>query len=245
VLNRVGRAKPAEVARLAGLDRTTTYRLLATLVRLGLVSRNQSSDEYLLLPAVSELSDGISHRTILSQIVSEELGQRFGDLLWPTDFAIFQNGMMVTTESTHRLSPYSIELGIVGTNRSLFASAQGHAYLARCDAPQRAIAINMAVEAEGAESKTIPADIAVFVKRISDSFDRYGCGIALTGPKYRSSIALPVMGGRFVAGAMSLVFFRSAIAIDEAIERYLPVMRTCVGAIERRLAATARPGTSA
>jgi len=234
-LNRLGRANPAAIASEAGIDRTTTYRLLATLARLDLVHRSPSTDEYLLLPAVRELSDGISHRTTLSQVVAEELVSLFDDVLWPVDFAIFQNGFMETTESTHRLSPYSIEMGIVGTTRSLFASAQGHAYLAACEDRQREIAINMAIAAEHGGGPSMPADVGLFIDRIRSSFQRHGCAIALTGPKYRSAIGLPVWGQGFVAGAISLVFFRSAMRVGDAIARYLPHLRDCVERIEQRL----------
>ena len=61
-LNRIGRAGPAALAEAVGLDRTTCYRLLATLEAMGYVTLSQSDGKYVLMSSVRELSEGRVHQ---------------------------------------------------------------------------------------------------------------------------------------------------------------------------------------
>ncbi len=49
MLNRFGSSTPTEIATRTKLNRTTVYRLLDTLIRLGFVSRNMSDERFELI----------------------------------------------------------------------------------------------------------------------------------------------------------------------------------------------------
>lgn len=136
-LDRCGRASPAQIAKSTGLDRTTTYRLLATLERDGYVGRSPSDDRYVLNPAVRSLSEGFNETDEVSRIVARELGILLADVQWPSDFMTFEMGQMVIRETTHRFSPYSIHRAMVGRPRPLLFSAAGRAVLAASSAQER------------------------------------------------------------------------------------------------------------
>ena len=68
-LNQAGRSDPASLARLAGVDRTTAYRMLHTLAELGYVARSESDGQFVLTPAVRALSEGLTETDLTARIV--------------------------------------------------------------------------------------------------------------------------------------------------------------------------------
>jgi IclR family mhp operon transcriptional activator len=234
-LNEVGTARPAALAQSVRLDRTTTYRLLATLEAMGLVRRSESSDDYVLTDGVRTLSDGFTARDRTTQIVAAHMGTLFPQVLWPTDFATFENGAMVIRETTHRFSPYSVHRAMVGRPRPLLVSALGRAALAGAtDAQREAMLDILAGSAEtGAVSRARMNDEVNFI--ISD-FGRRGYAWSVGGTDSKiSAIAVPVKTRSDIA-ALNLIFFSSAMGVEKAAERFLEPLKACARDVERDLA---------
>lgn len=103
-LNRVGHARVSALAKATGIDRTTTYRLLATLERHGLVDQRGEDDMFGLTARVRTLSDGYHERDHLARSVAQHLGTLLQQVQWPSDFAVFDQDAMTICESTHRFS---------------------------------------------------------------------------------------------------------------------------------------------
>ena len=236
-LNRIGEARAAALAKAAGIDRTTTYRLLATLERLGLVEQRASDDAYVLAAKVRSLSDGYGERDHLTRCVSLHLGSLFQDVLWPTDFATFERNAMVIRDTTHRFSPYSVHRNMVGRPRPLFSSALGRAFLAGASETQRAAVIDMA---RGTAPDVLGLASLSFldetVERLLAEFATHGYSWSIGGTEaHVSAVAVPILGPDGARGAINLVFFRSAMTAEEAATRYLAPMRACVARIEADL----------
>ena len=237
-LNRRGSARPAELARAAGLDRTTTYRLLATLEAAGMVRSSASSDEYVLTPNVRSLSDGFTERDRTTQIVTGHLGTLFQKVLWPTDFATFDRGAMVIRETTHRFSPYSVHRAMVGQPRPLLDSALGRAALAGASAEERATMLDIY---RGIRPDVSPETLDGQIAYLLDDYAQRGYGWSVGGSDKRiSAIAVGVRTGG-EAAAINLVFFRSASSVEAAAERFLDALRTCAAAVEASLAEPDQP----
>ncbi|WP_159980574.1 MULTISPECIES: helix-turn-helix domain-containing protein [unclassified Novosphingobium] len=233
-LNRCGRATPAQIAKSTGIDRTTTYRLLATLERDGYVGRSPSDDRYVLSPAVRSLSEGFNETDEISGIVARELGILLADVHWPSDFMTFEMGQMIIRETTHRFSPYSIHRAMVGRPRPLLFSAAGRAVLAANPERERNEMLSVA-KGTGALSGS-QAEIQQMVAYLLNDYEKRGYAWSVGGTEsHISAIALPVIRGDRVAGGLNIVFFRSALSIDAAVERFLPIMRERVREIELQL----------
>ncbi|RYY27196.1 MAG: MarR family transcriptional regulator [Sphingomonadales bacterium] len=233
-LNRCGRASPAQIAKTTGIDRTTTYRLLETLERDGYVSRSPSDDRYVLNSAVRALSEGFNETDAVSQIVARELGILLADVHWPSDFMTFEMGEMIIRETTHRFSPYSIHRAMVGRPRPLLFSAAGRAVLAVSPPRERDEMLSIAVETGALTGSQ--AELRLMVAHLLSDYEKRGYAWSVGGTEsHISAIALPVMHGARVAGGLNIVFFRSALSIDAAVARFLPVMRERVREIERQL----------
>lgn len=233
-LSRGGPASPAELAGLTGIDRTTVYRLLETLQREGVVTRNAHEHAYALAPAVRELSDGFTDTDMMAQAVGPELGALLAEVKWPSDFATFDAGRMVIRESTHRFSPYSPFRTMIGRRHPVLQSALGRAVIGSVGASERAELIAL-MTSDGAE---IPTG---YVEMIVEDFRTHGYAQSVDGAaKGISAIALPVRAPSIVLGALNIAFYTSAMTPREAARRYLEPLRDTVARIEARLIDTDR-----
>jgi IclR family mhp operon transcriptional activator len=232
-LNKCGRTNAATIAKESGVDRATVYRILATFERLNLVGRSTSDGTFVLLERVRELSEGFSEQDRASRTVARELARLLPTVLWPSDFAVFDQGWMVIRETTHRFSPYSVHRAMVGRRRPLFLSAVGRAVLATADETNCRAIIEIARSAKvpGAEQFEKPAGI----ESLREDFATKGYAWSVGGTEPNiSAIALPLRRGTAI-GAINVVFFRSALSIEEAAKRYLDPLKACVEAIGEQL----------
>jgi IclR family mhp operon transcriptional activator len=232
-LNRIGRARPGEIAAETGVDRTTVYRLLDTLEHEGFVARD-SEDHYTLTLAVRQLSEGFKDLDHITRIVAPELGRLLPKVLWPTDFATFEQGAMIIRETTHRFSHFSIHRAMVGKSRPVLRSAMGRAVLASVSPAERELMLRLIIKSKQPDASE--ARDASYVRAlVQETRTRgYASAVGLI-ETHIGAIALPVRSPKGVMGALNLVFFRSAIGPAEAAERYLPHMRESVAAIEAAL----------
>ena len=131
VLAEIGQqgAEVATLARSTGINRTTIYRILATLECEGYVSRSLSTHHYRLAPKVRRLSDGFTDALWITQIAAPALMQLLRDTAWPGSLATFDGRHMVFRESTHRFSSFFVHKPMVGREIPL-STALGQAYLA-------------------------------------------------------------------------------------------------------------------
>lgn len=234
MLNRFGSSTPTEISARTRLNRTTVYRLLETLMNLGFVSRNMSDERFELMPAVRRLSEGFTDNDFLARIVAPELGRLFSKVLWPTDFAIFEGGVMQIRESTQRFSPYSLDRGVVGTTRLLTRSALGRAVLAAASVEERTEMLRLLVEERHADAAY--ATNASYIETIVRQTQAVGYASSVGETDNRiNAIALPVRNRGKVVGAINLVFFRSAMRCDEAASQFLNEIHHSVKAIEERI----------
>ena len=232
-LNRFGRARPGEIAAETGVDRTTVYRLLDTLEQEGFVTRG-SDDYYTLTLAVRRLSEGFNDLDHVTRIVAPELGRLLPKVLWPSDFATFEQGAMIIRETTHRFSHFSMHRGMIGKSRPVLRSAMGRAVLASASPAERELMLRMIIKSKQPDASE--ARDASYVRALLQETRARGYASAVgLIETHISAIALSVRSPTNVVGAVNLVFFRSAMGPSEAAERYLPQIRESVAAIEAAL----------
>jgi IclR family mhp operon transcriptional activator len=232
-----GRAKPAELAEATGIDRTTVYRMLATLSDLGFVARSASEDKYYLLREVRRLSDGFIETDDVLHIAARELGKMLAIIQWPSDYATFDRGAMVIQETTHRLSMLSVNRGMVGRRRPLLTTAMGRAYLAGCTDSERTKTLDLT---EAALKRAVPRNLDALL----EDFRARGYAWSIAGAEaHISAIALPVRGPSRILGAVNIVFFRRTATPESIAEKHLPALKACVAAIEAQVAAVT-PGAA-
>lgn len=232
-LNIRGAARPADLAAACGIDRTTAYRMLATLADLGLVTKSQSDDSWTLAAGVRRLSEGFTETDELITIVAQEIGAMLAKIRWPSDFGCFHRGRMLIRETTHHFSPFSVHRAMVGRYRPLVRSAMGRAILAAASMEERRAMLEITIR-EDAPDAADAADTRSVELMVADTQKRgYAWSVGGSEPSI-SAIALPVRAGAKVMGALNIVFFRKAMSVEEAASRHLDALRACVASIEQR-----------
>lgn len=238
-LGQVGWAKPTALSSLAGIDRSSTYRLLSTLQEAGYVVRREDDGAFSLTARVKILADGFTDADKLSQIAANHLQNLTSQISWPCDCAILVGGEGIIVESTHRLSPMSMHRAMIGKRRSLITSALGRAMLCALSDEEREVTLNLLKQMGGADAAAARDD--KFIRRILREFEANGYTAVNGAVESKvSAIAVPIRFSSSVVGAINVIFFRSALTLSQAAERYLPRLKQCADSIMRDLSESDR-----
>jgi IclR family mhp operon transcriptional activator len=235
ILSQQGWTKPGKLAGLTSIDRSSTYRLLSTLIGAGYVVKRDSDGSYALSAKIGLISDGFVQTDLAAQIAAPFLEQLTSDISWPSDFAGFIGGDVIILESTHRLSPLSMHRAMVGKRRSLVQSSLGQAILSILRKEELDTVLSLVTRQEGPDSG-VTGSRPVIAQIIRDVRQRgYAAAVGAEEGKRMGAIALPVRAPNAVIGAVNVIFFHSAMTTNEAAERYLPQLRKCVNDITKAL----------
>jgi IclR family mhp operon transcriptional activator len=230
-VNRSGGIRVGDVARALDLPRPTVYRLLETLEELGYIARSASDDRFRVTRRALSLGDGYDPGVVICQAAASYLAELSKDLVWPVDLSIYENAAMVVQETTHSRSPLSIDRGMIGKRLPMLRTSAGRAYLAACPRRERDLIVNHLRRIDEAEDRPF-LDEARLDRMIAETSAR-GYAIRSEGeynPK-TASIAVPVVRNDVVFGCISIIWIRSALAIDEAIARFAARLQETASAI--------------
>jgi IclR family transcriptional regulator, mhp operon transcriptional activator len=113
----LGWSTPSELARRTAIDRSTVYRLLATLVASGYAVRRPDDGRYFLAGKLGSIGLGIRSDDLALQIAQEELDGLVAEVGWPSDYAALVAGRLTILASTHRLTSMTFFRRLVGQHR--------------------------------------------------------------------------------------------------------------------------------
>jgi IclR family mhp operon transcriptional activator len=233
-LNEHNYSTALELSKLTGLPRPTVYRLLDTLMAAGYVTTGSRRETYQLTILVRSLSDGFDDEAWVTEIASPILAELGRQIVWPTDIATFDRDAMVVRETTHAMSPLSINREKAGFRPPVLGTAIGHAYLAFCPEAEREMILR-AIAASDRPEAALARNRAHVARIITETCERgYGVREGGISPK-TGSIAVPVMWrGRPIA-AINMHYILSALMLEEVVERYLGALRDAAAKITRAL----------
>ncbi len=225
-VNRSGGIRAGDVARALDLPRPTVYRLLETLEELGYVARSASDDRFRVTRhALSSSASGYDPGVVIRQAAAPRLAELGKTLVRPADLSTYENAAMVIQETTHSRSPLSIDRGMIGRRLPMLRTSAGRAYLAACPARERDLIVNHLRRIDEADDRPF-LDEPRLARIITETQAR-GYAIRSEGeynPK-TASIAVPIIRGEAVFGCISIIWIRSALALDEAIATFVAPMR--------------------
>ncbi|MBX9896472.1 MAG: helix-turn-helix domain-containing protein [Qipengyuania sp.] len=231
----LGWSSPSELARSTGIDRSTVYRLLSTLVAAGYAVRRSDDGRHFLAAKLGSIGLGIRSDDVVLQIAQEELDRLVTDIGWPSDYAALVAGRLTILASTHRLTTMTFFRRLVGQHRPLVRSALGRALLAAMSLSELDQALDSvrAVGGEDAADISDPKALQDILERVRER--GYGFSEGLID-SHISAVALPVRRRSRAVGTVNIVYFRSALSTEAAAATLLPPLRRCVAGIEGRLA---------
>ncbi|MBR9764705.1 MAG: helix-turn-helix domain-containing protein [Rhodobacteraceae bacterium] len=230
VINQRNGLKAAEIAAATEIPRPTVYRLLETLEGLGFVIRDHSSDKWRLTLQAKSLSSGYRDEDWVTQTAVPEMVRLGRDILWPLDLVVFNDHQMEIRESTHNISPYSIDHGMVGLKLPVLETAGGRAYLAFSPEEERRQTLAGMRAQLGIAPPYVQHDGPL--ERILDETRRLGVGYRKEGYRLATqSISAPIRRGERVIACLTIIWTASALTFDTALAMYRDKLLDSAGRI--------------
>lgn len=220
-------SKTQEIAEVTGLARPTVFRLLETLERQGFVTQSPSGGEWHSTLECNLLSSGYVHKSWVGQIAVPEMLTLGKEVLWPLDLVTNHGEFMQIRESTHKFSPFSFDIGMVGKLLPILNTAGGHTYLAFCPDEEREVILEILRRSDKPENALAhdPRMLGMILDRTLEN----GFGIRTEGYKtHTQSISMPVFQKDRIIASLTIICLKSAMSFDEMVRRYAgPLGETC------------------
>lgn len=235
VLNRHSGLKAGQVARITGIPRPTTYRLLETLEGLGFVARGPSDDAWRPTLQAKSLSAGFREEFWVAQIAVPRMLQLGEQVLWPLDLVAFHDFRMVVRESTHAVSPYSIDHGMVGRGLPILETSGGRAFLAFSPESERRHVL-AGLAARPHDDHPLLHDPAG-LEHLLASCRQHGVGYRTEGfNPHTKSISAPIIVNGRVLSCLSLIWISSALRLEDALDQFAPRLIDAANGIAAEIA---------
>ncbi len=234
-LNRQKIASIKQLHEVTGLPKPTIVRLLKTLAAMGYVANDQRQGGYSVTSMVRALSCGFHGDPLVveaGRAWAIDLTHRFK---WPVAIAVLDEDAIIVRFSTIPDSPISPFHGTVGSRLSLVSRGLGRAYLAFCPAAERNILLQILSSSKDPEDA--PARRPAALLRSLQPIRRQGFAERdpAVEPKSSSTLAVPVMDGDRVLATLGLTYFTSAMKRAQAVELYVPHLRSAAENIGRSI----------
>ncbi|MCB1340132.1 MAG: helix-turn-helix domain-containing protein [Pseudooceanicola sp.] len=219
VINKRNGLKAGEIARETDIPRPTVYRLLETLESLRFVSRDHSTDKWRVTLHARSLSSGFREEDWVLRNAVPEMVRLGREILWPIDLVTYRNYRMHIRESTHNISPYSIDHGMVGLEMPVLEVSSGRAYLAFSGEVERAHTL------AGLKAELGLADPVILPEGPLDMIleQTRALGVGFRRDNYRKgtcSISAPIFHRDQVIACMTIIWTTSALRFEKVIEMY-------------------------
>jgi IclR family mhp operon transcriptional activator len=227
-----GFTTPAKLAAASGIDRTTIYRLLATLQRCGYVQQQADGGGVGLSSKLAELASGLHQQDQVMSIIAERLETLVSETKWPSDYGAIFAGRLRILASTHHKTSMTFFRRMTGKDRPILRTALGHAILAAVDDYERESILSAMAHSEGDRSDMVSQQVTRIVE--TTRLQGYAAAESTFDSKI-SAIALPIHHAGRVLGAINIVFFRTAMSAATAAERHLAALRATVSSIEQEI----------
>ncbi len=226
-----------EIAKAAQVPYPTACRIVQTLLYEGLIEQEPARKRYRPTALVQTLSHGYQHDDKLVKVARSHIVTLTKKVGWPVSIAIRVGRNMMLRDSTHANTSLTFEQYYPGFTVPILDSASGKLSMAFAPDEEREMILQwMRVSQEIDLQYLKTAELSLNVDHIRQA------GYAIQGrnhfnltPGKTSSIAVPIfLQGKFAA-AMTMVFFVSAMKIEDALKAYLDDLLATAAAISHDL----------
>jgi IclR family mhp operon transcriptional activator len=220
------------------------YVFLFALLHEGLIEREPARKRYRPTALVQTLSHGFQAHGRLVDAARPHIVALTKRLGWPVSLTSHVGQRMVVRDSTHTLTTLTFNNYYPGYTLPILESASGCAHIAFTSEEDRAnILKTLRAVPENATNNTLALfESGLLVREIQrDGFATKGRNRYTENPGKTSSIAAPVFDKDGVAGAVTFIFFSSAMKMADAIQKYADDVK-CTAA---QISATLREDESA
>jgi IclR family transcriptional regulator, mhp operon transcriptional activator len=242
-INRYHSLSMMDIARHSNVPYPTACRILQTLLHEGLVEREPSRKSYRPTLMVRALSSGYQETDAIVAASRAHILALGRQVVWPLAISTRVGCTMMVRDSTHSLSPLSLQNYPPGYTLPILGGASGKVYLAFVSDAERKMVLD-AISANGAGGDSSPATLqlarngAMFEEIRALGYAVHGRNKNTATPGKTSSISVPVFENDRVVAALAITFFSSALSIQDAVDQHLAALLKTARDISIDLAAT-------
>lgn len=238
-VNQKNAASIPEIAEMTGIPRPTVYRMLETLRTQGYVDQSPTDDCWRATLKTKSLSSGFRDEDWVAQHAVPHMIDLGKKVLWPLDLVTFQNFEMVVRESTHSISPFSIDHGVVGQSLPLLETSGGRCYLAFCSDSERLLIL------EGLRNlkhmKAGYLQYAPYLDYMLAQTRALGMGFRREGFRpHTMSLSAPIRAEDRIIACLTLIWITSAMSFEKALEHHSGDLLNAASQISKELSALPR-----
>ncbi|MAC78718.1 MAG: transcriptional regulator [Rhodobacteraceae bacterium] len=236
VINQRNGLKAGEIAKQTGIPRPTVYRLVETLESMRFISRDHSTDKWRVTLYAKSLSSGFRDEDWVLRNAVPEMVRLGREILWPIDLVTYRNYRMHIRESTHNISPYSIDHGMVGLDMPVLDVSSGRAYLAFCSETERShLMAGLKEELKIVDPIILPEGP---LDLLLDQTRELGVGFRRDNfRKGTCSMSSPIFHNDQIIACMTIIWTTSALKFDKAIDLYRDELVSVTRSISAAMAA--------
>jgi IclR family transcriptional regulator, mhp operon transcriptional activator len=228
-VSQTGAVRRSQIKAAIDLPYPTINRIVHTLLDEGYLEFEGSRKLIRVTARVQSLAQGFQRYDKLVEIANPVLADLTHKLEWPLTVATRMGSSMIVRASTHEQTPMTFKHYYPGFVFSMLDSASGRVYLAFCSDEEREACLD-------GIAKTYP-----------NEFD-HAITLARQGHELRQIRERGIETSRYhgifdreaVCGALSLIFFASAMSAEKAIERYADELKKAASELSIQFSAGAK-----
>jgi IclR family mhp operon transcriptional activator len=226
-VNRLGSLSMMDIARMCKIPYPTACRVVQTLMYEGMLEREPGRKCYRPTALVQTLANGFQEHSQLVAIARSHITEFTRRTLWPVLITTRVGNAMMVRDSTQNLTSLSFSAYPPGHTFPLLECASGRAYMAFASHEEQQTILESLREVEnGVDPHTFDLFRAGY---LSEEIQRAGFATRSNNrfaavPGKTSSIGVPIFRNGVVCGALTLVFFTSAMKMPLAIDRFAEIL---------------------
>jgi IclR family mhp operon transcriptional activator len=222
-----------EIARLAHVPYPTASRIVQTLIHEGLVEFEPSRKRYHATCKVEALAAGYRDDDHLVDAAQPHLAGLTKRIGWPVTLSSAVGTTIIVRACTHEQSALTLSHYYRGDSFPLLECAPGHVHLAFSDESTREWLLHALAEQNRRSVALEMFSSGRLVRRIQDDgYAAFARTQHTKDPGKTSTFSLPLTSGKGKLAHLSVNFFASAMPLEEAVRRYLPIAREVAQAVE-------------
>lgn len=240
VINEHSSLSLAAAVAHTGYPKTTAYRALENLCRLGYLEKDKNTNAYRAALRVTRLSSRFLENDWIFRKANPLMAELGRELIYPLALATPFGTSMIIRDSTDFDSPVATTRYGQGTLLPLLKSASGKAWIAHCRDTVREELCRLCATSGLPEHELArhPRVLDEMIGRIREQgYARTTRSVLSPGLTEVTTLAVPVMAGGDLVACLSIRHLQEGAEPEAVIKRYLPPLQAGAGRIGEALAA--------
>jgi IclR family mhp operon transcriptional activator len=227
-----------DFVKLAGLPKTTTYRILENLCAGGYLTREDDDDRYYLTLQVRRLSDGYYDGGWISDVARPVLRVLCDKLRYPVAIATPYGTSMMLRDNTDAQSTLVADRYNRGTLLPMFSSASGKIYMTFCDEVTRKTLLDVCSASTDPDHEMArhPKLFSRMTRKVREQGYAFGASQREVAAATRTSTAaIPIFAKGTLIGSLAIRYVESQVSRPQLVSIYLPILKRHARLIGRRV----------